>query len=79
MHAEDAAASEMRGLAEPSPTLRPVTTTAKDPIRTQTGAGMTPLMGAATIVLTLFASLAAGLLPAWRACQVTPAMQLKSQ
>ena len=33
----------------------------------------------ATIVLTLLASLAAGLLPAWRACQVTPAMQLKAQ
>ena len=29
--------------------------------------------------LTLFASLAAGLLPAWRAMQVTPAIQLKSQ
>ena len=33
----------------------------------------------ATIVLTLLASLAAGLLPAWRACQVAPAMQLKAQ
>ncbi len=33
----------------------------------------------ATLALTLAASLAAGLLPAWRACQVTPAMQLKSQ
>ena len=29
--------------------------------------------------LTLFASLAAGMLPAWRAMQVTPAIQLKSQ
>ena len=29
--------------------------------------------------LTLFASLAAGFLPAWRAMQVTPAIQLKSQ
>ncbi|MDY1032550.1 ABC transporter permease [Stenotrophomonas sp. CFBP8980] len=31
------------------------------------------------IGLTLFASLAAGMLPAWRAMQVTPAIQLKSQ
>lgn len=29
--------------------------------------------------LALIASLAAGLLPAWRACEVTPALQLKSQ
>ena len=29
--------------------------------------------------LTLLASLAAGFLPAWRAMQVTPAIQLKSQ
>lgn len=33
----------------------------------------------ATIAITLVASLLAGLLPAWRACQVTPAIQLKSQ
>jgi len=32
-----------------------------------------------TLLLALFASLVAGLLPAWRACQVTPAIQLKSQ
>lgn len=32
-----------------------------------------------TFVLALVASLIAGLLPAWRACQVTPALQLKSQ
>ena len=32
-----------------------------------------------TFVLAIFASLLAGLLPAWRAMQVTPAMQLKSQ
>ncbi|GAB3064130.1 ABC transporter permease [Stenotrophomonas tumulicola] len=31
------------------------------------------------LALTLFASLAAGMLPAWRAMQVTPAIQLKSQ
>ncbi|GAB2623454.1 ABC transporter permease [Novilysobacter erysipheiresistens] len=33
----------------------------------------------ATFVLAIVASLLAGLLPAWRACQVTPAIQLKSQ
>ncbi|MBV8500884.1 MAG: ABC transporter permease [Paucibacter sp.] len=32
-----------------------------------------------TIGLSLLASLLAGLLPAWRACQVTPALQLKVQ
>jgi putative ABC transport system permease protein len=32
-----------------------------------------------TLLLSLVASLLAGLLPAWRACQVTPALQLKSQ
>lgn len=31
-----------------------------------------------TIMLALGASLLAGLLPAWRACQITPALQLKS-
>jgi putative ABC transport system permease protein len=30
-------------------------------------------------VIALVASLAAGVLPAWRACEVTPALQLKSQ
>jgi putative ABC transport system permease protein len=30
-------------------------------------------------VLSLVASLLAGLLPTWRACQVRPAVQLKSQ
>jgi putative ABC transport system permease protein len=29
--------------------------------------------------LSLVASLIAGLLPAWRACQIAPAIQLKSQ
>lgn len=33
----------------------------------------------ATLALSLAASVLAGLLPAWRACQVTPAIQLKSQ
>jgi putative ABC transport system permease protein len=32
----------------------------------------------ATVVLAVVASLLAGLLPAWRGCQVTPAIQLKS-
>jgi putative ABC transport system permease protein len=32
-----------------------------------------------TFVLSIFAAVLAGLLPTWRACQVTPAMQLKSQ
>ena len=36
-------------------------------------------MLAATFVLALAASLLAGLLPAWRACGITPALQLKSQ
>jgi len=30
-------------------------------------------------VLAIAASILAGLLPTWRACQVTPALQLKSQ
>jgi putative ABC transport system permease protein len=33
----------------------------------------------ATFVIAIVASLLAGLLPAWRACQVAPAIQLKSQ
>jgi putative ABC transport system permease protein len=32
-----------------------------------------------TLALAVAASLIAGLLPTWRACQVTPALQLKSQ
>jgi putative ABC transport system permease protein len=36
-------------------------------------------MLAFTMVLSVFAAVLAGLLPTWRACQVTPAMQLKSQ
>ena len=31
-----------------------------------------------TLVLAVVSSLLAGLLPAWRGCQVTPAIQLKS-
>lgn len=33
----------------------------------------------ATLAVAVLAALAAGLLPAWRACQVMPALQLKSQ
>ncbi len=40
---------------------------------------MDGLMLATTLGLALLASLIAGLLPAWAACQVTPALQLKSQ
>jgi len=36
-------------------------------------------MLALTFVMSIVASLVAGLLPTWRACQVTPAIQLKSQ
>ncbi|HEX7838297.1 MAG TPA: ABC transporter permease [Kofleriaceae bacterium] len=36
-------------------------------------------MLAATFALAVFSSLIAGLLPAWRGCQTTPAIQLKSQ
>jgi len=36
-------------------------------------------MLATTLLLALLASLVAGLLPAWRACRVAPAIQLKSQ
>jgi putative ABC transport system permease protein len=37
------------------------------------------IMLATTFALALAASVLAGLLPAWRACQVSPARQLKSQ
>jgi putative ABC transport system permease protein len=36
-------------------------------------------MLATTFTLSLLAAIVAGLLPTWRACQVTPALQLKSQ
>lgn len=42
-------------------------------------ARLDPLMLLTTFVLAIVASLLAGVLPAWRACQVTPAIQLKSQ
>jgi len=41
-------------------------------------AHLDPAMLLATFLLALGASLLAGLLPAWRACQVAPALQLKS-
>jgi putative ABC transport system permease protein len=37
------------------------------------------LMLAATFLMSVVAAVIAGLLPTWRACQVTPALQLKSQ
>jgi putative ABC transport system permease protein len=37
------------------------------------------VMLAMTFVLSVAAAILAGLLPTWRACQVTPAIQLKSQ
>jgi putative ABC transport system permease protein len=36
-------------------------------------------MLAVAIILSVLTALAAGLLPTWRACQVVPALQLKSQ
>ena len=42
-------------------------------------AHLDPLMLLTTFALAIVASLLAGLLPAWRACQVAPALQLKSQ
>jgi len=41
-------------------------------------AHLDPTMLLMTFLLAIGASLLAGLLPAWRACQVTPALQLKS-
>jgi len=42
-------------------------------------AHLDPAMLATTFVLAVAASVLAGLVPAWHACQVTPAIQLKSQ
>lgn len=42
-------------------------------------AQMDPAMLAGTFALAVFASVLSGLLPAWRACHVTPALQLKAQ
>lgn len=45
----------------------------------EAAARMDWLMLLATVVLAVGASILAGLLPTWRACQITPAVQLKSQ
>ncbi len=45
----------------------------------ETVAHLDPGMLALTFALSVLAALLAGLLPTWRACQITPAMQLKSQ
>ncbi len=42
-------------------------------------AHLQPAMLVATLLLALLASLVAGLLPAWRACLIPPALQLKTQ
>jgi putative ABC transport system permease protein len=42
-------------------------------------AHMDMLMLALTVLMSVSAALLAGLLPTWRACQITPAIQLKSQ
>jgi putative ABC transport system permease protein len=42
-------------------------------------ASMDWAMLALAVLLAIGASIVAGLLPTWRACQVTPALQLKSQ
>ena len=42
-------------------------------------AHLDPVMLLTTFGLAILASVLAGLLPAWRACQVTPAIQLKTQ
>jgi len=42
-------------------------------------AHLDPMMLLTTFVLAVVASVFAGLVPAWHACQVTPAVQLKSQ
>jgi putative ABC transport system permease protein len=36
-------------------------------------------MLAMTFLIAVVAAIVAGLLPTWRACQVSPALQLKSQ
>jgi putative ABC transport system permease protein len=37
------------------------------------------LMLGVTFLMAVASAMLAGLLPTWRACQVTPALQLKSQ
>jgi putative ABC transport system permease protein len=40
---------------------------------------MDPGLLATSLVLSVLAALLAGLLPTWRACNVRPALQLKTQ
>ena len=42
-------------------------------------ASLDPVMLATTLALSLLAGVLAGVLPAWQACRITPAIQLKSQ
>jgi putative ABC transport system permease protein len=42
-------------------------------------AHMDAVMLLATFVIAVVATMLAGLLPAWRACHITPALQLKAQ
>lgn len=51
----------------------------QQPVEHAALAHLDPAMLLTTFVLALVASLLAGALPAWRACQVTPAIQLKTQ
>ncbi|GAB3097275.1 ABC transporter permease [Lysobacter terrae] len=51
----------------------------QQPVEHASLAHLDPTMLATTFVLALVASVFAGALPAWRACQVTPAIQLKTQ
>ncbi|MDR7100587.1 putative ABC transport system permease protein [Lysobacter niabensis] len=51
----------------------------QQPVEHATLAHLDPVMLLTTFALAIVASLFAGALPAWRACQVTPAIQLKTQ
>ncbi|MFC5576801.1 ABC transporter permease [Lysobacter niabensis] len=51
----------------------------QQPVEHAALAHLDPAMLLMTFALAIFASLLAGALPAWRACQVTPAIQLKTQ
>ncbi len=52
---------------------------AKSSVGLATAPTMNWFMFGSTFVLAVLASVLAGLLPTWRACQITPALQLKSQ
>jgi putative ABC transport system permease protein len=51
----------------------------QQPVEHAALAHLDPAMLLTTFALAIVASLFAGALPAWRACQVTPAIQLKTQ